>query len=129
MLPVFRIGMGAPLALGKCYMPWVTLDDAVSLIQHAMEQEAISGPLNVVAPAPVTNREFTRTLCQVLRRPMAPSVPAPLVKALVGELAEALLLSSLRVVPNKAIETGYRFHHKNLEEGLRWVLGRDAKSS
>lgn len=121
-------GAAAPLGSGKQWLPWITLDDTVGIYHHALTTAELDGPLNATAPTPVSNREFTRTLTRVLHRPMIPiAVPAAIPRAVLGaELADDLLFRSMRVVPAKAERTGYAFRHRDLETGLRHVLGRTA---
>lgn len=124
MLLPFQLGLGGRLGSGQQWMSWLTLPDAVGLIRHALENESLSGPVNAVAHAPVTNGEFTRVLGRVLRRPTIFPAPAFALRLLLGEMADALLLSSQRVIPQKLRQLGYRFQHATLEEGLRAVLAR-----
>ncbi len=124
MLPAFRFGVGGRIGSGKQFMSWVTLDDAVSAIHHVLMSDGLSGPVNVVATQPVTNAEFTRTLARVLHRPALAPVPAIAVKAALGEMAEALLLSSQRALPGVLEQAGFNFRHPELETGLRHLLGR-----
>ena len=100
------------------------LDDAVGAIQHALVTPGLSGPVNVVAPNPVTNAEFTRTLGRVLARPTLFPVPVFAARLAFGEMADALLLASARVVPERLQQTGCVFHHPELEGALRHLLGR-----
>ncbi len=123
MLTPFRLGAGGVLGNGRQYMSWITLDDTVAAIGHLLGAEAASGPVNVVAPAPVTNREFTRTLGRVLRRPTLFPMPGFAARLAFGEMADALLLASTRVKPAGLTAAGYAFRHGSLEEGLRHVLG------
>lgn len=125
MLPVFELGAGARLGDGRQWMSWVSLDDALGLILHALATEAIAGPLNAVAPGAVTNRAFTEILGEVLGRPTFLPAPAAALRLAFGEIADALLLSSQRVVPTRAGETGYVFRHPDLRGALRHLLGRD----
>ncbi|MFO0871462.1 MAG: TIGR01777 family oxidoreductase [Pirellulales bacterium] len=124
MLPPFRLGIGGPLGNGRQYLSWIALDDVLSAIAHAMTTQALSGPVNVVAPEAVTNTEFSRTLGRVLRRPAVLPLPATAARLALGELADALLLASQRVVPVKLVATGFRFRYSDLEEALRYQLGR-----
>jgi len=117
MLLPFKLGLGGRLGDGRHWMPWVHLDDVAGLLLHAA-QSGIDGPMNVVAPEPVTNREFTQTLARVLRRPAIFPVPRLALTLLFGELS-TLLLASQRVVPRVAERTGYHFHYTSLEEALR----------
>ena len=123
MLTPFRLGVGGVIGNGRQYMSWVTLDDAAAALGHLLAADTVMGPVNVVAPAPVTNREFTATLGRVLRRPAVFPVPGFMARLAFGEMAEALLLASARVKPEKLLDSGYAFRHGSLTEGLRHVLG------
>ena len=123
MLTPFRLGAGGNIGNGRQYMSWITLDDTVSAIGHLLAAESAAGPVNVVAPAPVTNGEFTRTLGRVLRRPTLFPMPGFAARLAFGEMADALLLASARVRPARLLDSGYAFRHGSLEEGLRYVLG------
>jgi NAD dependent epimerase/dehydratase family enzyme len=105
-------------------MSWVALDDAVGAIEHALATDTLRGPVNVVAPRPVTNLEFTRTLGRVLSRPTLLPVPASAARLALGEMADALLLSSSRVEPARLLASGYRFRYPDLEAALRQMLGK-----
>ncbi len=122
MLTPFRLGLGGRVGSGKQYMSWIALPDLVGAIRHAIHTEAVSGPLNGVAPAPVTNSEFTRTLGKVLGRPTLFPMPAFMARLMFGEMAEALLLSSTRVSAEKLEQSGYRFEFPDLEAALRGVI-------
>jgi len=124
MLPPFLVGGGGVLGSGRQYMSWISLEDLVALIHHALVDERLSGPVNAVAPAAVTNREFTRRLASVLRRPALVPVPAFALRAAVGEMADVLLLASTRVASTKLADTGFHFRDADLETALRWELGR-----
>jgi uncharacterized protein (TIGR01777 family) len=124
MLPAFRWGVAGRLGSGRQYWSWISLDDAVGVLRHALQTDSLTGPVNAVAPHPVTNREFTRTLGRVLTRPTWIPVPAALIRLAIGEMADELLLSSVRVVPRRLLETGYAFRHDDLEDALRYMLGR-----
>lgn len=124
MLPVFRCGLGGRFGNGSQWMSWITIDDLVAGIYHALTTTSCTGPVNLVSPEPVTNAEFTRTLAGVLRRPAFFRVPALALKILFGRMAEETLLSGARVVPAKLQETGYRFRHSDLASGLRHILGK-----
>lgn len=124
MLPLFRFGLGGRMGNGRQYWSWITLDDTVAALRHLVDQP-VSGPVNLTAPAPATNRDFTRTLAKVLGRPALFTVPSFGPKLVLGaELAEALLFTSARVQPAALTAAGYTFHHPTLEAGLRSVLGR-----
>jgi len=118
MLLPFRLGAGGRLGSGRQWMPWIHIDDLVGLILHAAERDAVSGPMNAVAPAPVTNLEFTKTLGSVLHRPTIAPMPSAVLRILVGEMAE-VILSSQRVMPRVAERTGHRFRYPSLAEALR----------
>jgi hypothetical protein len=126
MLLPFQMGVGGRLGSGRQWMSWLTLPDAVTLIRFALEGDSLSGAVNAVAPNPVTNAEFTRTLAEVLRRPAVFPVPGFALRLALGEMADALLLASQRVVPARLQQHGYVFRHAALEEGLRTVLARPA---
>ncbi|MGH7701577.1 MAG: TIGR01777 family oxidoreductase [Gemmatimonadales bacterium] len=125
MLPPFRLGLGGPLGNGRQWMSWVALDDAIGALLHALATETLTGPVNAVAPEPVTNADFTRTLGRVLHRPTLFRVPASVLRLTLGEMADALLLSCTRVLPHRLLESGYRFHQPSLEGALRHLLTRD----
>ena len=122
MLTPFRLGVGGVIGNGRQYMSWITLDDAAAALGHLLAADTVTGPVNVVAPAPVTNREFTATLGRTLRRPAVFPVPGFMARLAFGEMAEALLLASARVKPEKLLGSGYAFRHGSLTEGLRHVL-------
>ena len=123
MLTPFRLGAGGIVGNGRQYMSWITLDDTAAALGHLLATETASGPVNVVAPVPVTNREFTSTLGRVLRRPTVFPLPGFVARVVFGEMADALLLASTRVQPAGLLDSGYVFRHGSLEEGLRHVLG------
>jgi uncharacterized protein (TIGR01777 family) len=122
-LPVFRLGLGGPVGGGRQYLSWVALDDVIGAIHHALFEDSIEGPVNVVSPEPVTNAEFARTLAGILRRPAWLPLPAALVRAVLGEMGEALLLSSSRVLPRRLEAAGFPPQFPGLESALRFELG------
>jgi len=125
MLPLFRAGLGGVLGSGRQYVSWVALDDLPFIVLHALQCGDLSGPVNAVTPHPVTNREFTEALGKALSRPTPLPVPAFALRLAVGgEMADALLLSSTRVIPRRLEETGYRFRFPELGEALRHLLGK-----
>ncbi|MBI5685167.1 MAG: TIGR01777 family protein [Verrucomicrobia bacterium] len=124
MLTPFKLGVGGVIGDGRQWMSWVALDDAVGVIGDALANDALRGPVNVVAPQPVTNREFTTALGRVLRRPTMFPAPAFALRLALGEMADALLLSSQRVEPAKLVASGYRFRFPELEGALRHLLKR-----
>lgn len=124
MLLPFKLGFGGVVGSGQQYWSWIALDDLACAIKHALTADTLSGPVNAVSPNAVTNREFTRTLGRVLSRPTIVPIPAFLAKLAMGEMANELLLSSTRVVPNRLQESGYEFQHATLENALRHALGQ-----
>ncbi len=122
MLLPFRLGAGGRIASGKQYMSWISMVDLSRIICHLIEDNSMSGALNAVAPNPVTNAEFTKTLGRVLSRPTVLPLPAFAVRLLLGEMANELLLSSTRVEPAKLLATGFQFEHPELELALRHIL-------
>jgi hypothetical protein len=127
MLPAFRVGLGGPLGSGRQYMSWVAIDDLLGAIHYAMMTEALAGPVNVTAPHPVTNRAFAAMLGRVLDRPALVSVPALALRLAFGEMADAAVLASARVLPARLQESGYRFRYPDLEGAFRYLLGRPAR--
>ncbi len=122
MLAPFRLGLGGPLGSGRQWFSWIALDDVVGIIQFALATESLRGPVNVVAPQPVTNADFTKALGRALRRPAVFPVPAFALRLLLGEMADGLLLASTRVEPTALTAAGYRFRHPELEPALRALL-------
>jgi uncharacterized protein (TIGR01777 family) len=122
MLPPFRMGIGGRIGSGNQWMSWIALDDVVEGIRFGLATEAVRGPVNFVAPEPVTNSEFTKTLGRVLSRPTWFPIPAFGVRLAFGEMADALLLSSQRVQPEELLDSGYSFKHRQLEGALRHAL-------
>lgn len=124
-LPFF-MGLGTRLSHGGQYMSWIGIEDVLGGILHILKNKEISGAVNLTAPEPVTNGEFTRTLARVLGRPAPFVLPKALILALWGDMGKETLLASTRVIPEKLIESGYRFVHPRLEMALGHVLGRPA---
>ena len=124
MLLPFNLGAGGRVGTGRQYMSWIAIDDIVGAVSHAILADTLRGPVNAVAPNPVTNREFTKTLGRVLRRPTIFPLPAFAAHLVMGELADNLLLASTRVTPAKLLATDYRFKFPELEGALRHVLGK-----
>ena len=122
MMPPFKLGLGAPLGSGEQWMSWISLPDVAGSVHHALANETLRGPVNIVAPNPVTNREFTKAFGRVLHRPTFLPMPAFAVRLLFGEMADAALLASTRVEPKKLKSAGYRFRHPELEPALRELL-------
>ena len=117
MLPPFRLGAGGPVASGRQYMPWVHLDDVVGLYLRAVDDESWSGPINVVAPGAVTNRDFSKALGKALKRPAVAPVPGLALKLLYGEMSQ-IVLTGVNMVPRRAQELGYDFRHPHVREAL-----------
>src|SRR6185312_13383731 len=124
MLPPFRMGVGGRVGDGKQWMSWIALDDVVSGLRFVIETDEMSGPVNFVAPNPVTNSEFTKSLGKALSRPTIFPIPAFAVRVAFGEMADALLLSSTRVNPVELTKAGYDFSHPHLAEALQSVLAK-----
>lgn len=125
MLRQFKLGVGGKLGSGEQWMSWISLDDEVRAISFAIRSEEVSGPLNVVAPNPVTGADFARTLARVLGRPSLFSVPRFALEALFGEMADVALLASQRALPRRLLGFGFEFQHPTLEQALRDLLGRN----
>jgi uncharacterized protein len=123
MLPFFKAGIGGPVAGGRQYVPWVHVDDVVGATIFALEHGGVSGPVNVTAPEPATNRELSKALGRVLRRPALAPVPALAVRTLYGEMAE-IVITGQRAVPGRLTELGYVFRQPQLEPALRDATGR-----
>lgn len=122
MLLPFKFGLGGVIGPGTQYMSWVTLQDLLGIIYHILNHENLSGPVNVVAPHPVTNYNFTKTLGKVLSRPTFFSLPAGLAQFVMGEMADELLLSSQRVSSKKLQDSGYQFCQPDLEIALEQCI-------
>jgi uncharacterized protein (TIGR01777 family) len=124
MLLPFKLGAGGIIGNGKQYWSWVAIDDVVGAVRHALTTETLRGAVNVVAPNPVTNREFTKTLGSVLSRPTIFPMPAFAARLAFGEMADELFLASARVHPARLLESGFKFQHAELNDALRHLLGR-----
>lgn len=124
MLTPFRLGLGGRVGSGRQWWSWISLEDAVGAIAHALATERLEGPVNTVAPNPVTNAEFTKILGRVLHRPALLPMPAFAARLALGEMADELLLTSARVAATKLLESGYAFRHATLEQALRAALAR-----
>jgi uncharacterized protein len=124
----FQLGAGAVLGTGRQWVSWITVNDLIGAVHHALFTESLAGPVNAVAPHPVTNREFGRTLAKVLRRPFLMTLPRWALRTMFGEIADAALLASMRVAPRRLLETGFEFDHDTLEPALRFLLGRPERA-
>jgi uncharacterized protein (TIGR01777 family) len=122
MLLPFKLGVGGSLGSGRQWMSWLTLDEAVGIVKLALASSALSGPVNTVAPQPVQNADFTRILARALHRPALFPAPAFALRVVLGEMADALLLVSQRIVPTKLQQMGYQFAHPDLATALEEVL-------
>jgi uncharacterized protein (TIGR01777 family) len=128
MLLPFRLGIGGRLGDGSQWMSWISIDDVAGALLHLILNENLFGAVNVTSPEPVRNRDFTRTLGRVLSRPTVFPVPSAALRLIFGEMADAALLASARVVPERLLGSGYRFAHPDLETALRQVLGADRRA-
>ncbi len=122
MLTPFKLGVGGVVGSGKQWMSWVSLEDVVGIINFAIENESVRGAVNVVAPHPVTNEEFTKTLGSVLYRPTILPLPEFAVNLVFGEMGDALLIDSTKVVPRRLIDAGFKFKFKELKPALEAAL-------
>ncbi|HEU5153249.1 MAG TPA: TIGR01777 family oxidoreductase [Gemmatimonadales bacterium] len=122
MLPPFKLGLGGKLGDGKQYMSWVALADLLAVVHRVIDTRELSGPINVTSPNPVTNEEFTHTLGKVLERPASFAVPAMVLHAMFGQMAEEVLLGGARVLPEKLQQIGFPFRYTELESALRAAL-------
>jgi uncharacterized protein (TIGR01777 family) len=124
MLTPFRFGAGGRLGSGRQWMSWIALEDAVKVLRAAIDDARWNGALNLVSPEPVRNSDFTRVLASVLHRPAICPAPAFALRLALGEMADALLLSSQRVLPECLRQYGYAFRYENLEAALHAVLAK-----
>ncbi|MCE9672184.1 TIGR01777 family oxidoreductase [Myxococcus stipitatus] len=125
MLTPFRVGAGGPVGSGRQYVSWIHRDDAVALLRYVLEHARLEGPVNATAPQPVTNAEFAHALGHALGRPSVVHVPAFVLKAAMGEMAQ-VVLEGQRVLPHRALDAGFAFQHPELEPALRHLLGTRA---
>ena len=123
MLPAFRLGAGGPIAGGRQYVPWIHVDDVVGGILFCLDEEAATGPVNLTAPEPVTNRELSKALGRVLRRPAVAPVPALAIRALYGEMS-MIVTTGVRAVPRRLLDLGYPFRRPDLDDALKLATGR-----
>jgi uncharacterized protein len=119
MLTPFKLGLGGRLGNGQQWMSWIAIEDVIGIIRHAIANQQVSGPVNVVGPNPVRNEEFTRLLAAMLHRPAIFPAPAFLLRLALGEMADAVLLGSDRVKPERILAAGYKFRFEILEPALR----------
>jgi len=124
MLPIFRLGLGGPLGSGRQWMSWISLHDAVAAILFALQTPFLAGPVNLTAPNPVTNAEFTRTLARHLHRPAFFAAPAFALRLALGEMADEALLSSTRALPAKLTAAGFQFAHPTIDLALAAAIAK-----
>jgi uncharacterized protein (TIGR01777 family) len=122
MLPPFKLGLGGKIGSGTQWMPWIHIDDMIGLIDLCINNKDISGAINCTAPNPVTNSTFTKTLAAAINRPTIFPMPAFVIKLLMGQMGEELLLNGKKVVPQKALDFGYQFKYQNIEKALAAIV-------
>jgi len=123
MLPPFRFGVGGPVGSGRQFWPWIHRADWVAMVRWALATPRVSGPINVTAPAPVTNAEFAHALGRALHRPAFVPTPAFAMRLILGEMADALVLSGQRAIPQRAEHAGFAFAYPRLDGALRAIFG------
>lgn len=123
LLPAFRLGLGARIGTGNQYLSWISIDDHVRAVRFLLDQPDISGPVNLTAPVPATNTEFTRALAAAVRRPAPLSLPGPAVRLALGELSSELLGSS-RVLPSRLLDAGFSFDYPEIGPALAAAVRR-----
>ena len=121
MLSIFRWGIGGRIGSGRQYISWIAIDDLVRIIEHAIQDESLLGPINAVAPNPVTNAEFSKILGRVLNRPAFMMLPAFAARLIWGQMADEILLASARVSPERLLQSNYKFLYSDLELALRHI--------
>jgi uncharacterized protein (TIGR01777 family) len=124
MLTPFKLGLGGTMGNGRQWWSWIDVEDLVGAIQHILENDRLAGPVNAVAPNPVTNAEFTKTLAGVLSRPAIFPMPAFAARLAFGQMADELLLASQHVEPGKLVASGYAFQSSDLREALQNLLAK-----
>jgi uncharacterized protein (TIGR01777 family) len=122
LLPSFRLGMGAVMGSGRQMMSWISLPDVLGAIQHILATPALTGPVNLSTPRPVSNREFSKTLGQVLYRPVLLKIPAAALKLAFGQMANETILATQNVQPTRLESTHYPFQHPTLRDALNALL-------
>lgn len=123
MLLPFRLGLGGPIGAGKQFMSWIAIEDVLGAILHLINEKSLSGPVNIVAPHPERNEDFTSTLAKVLHRPAVLPMPEFAVKLLFGQMGEEVLLGGAKVEPKKLLDSGYPFLYPDLASALTHLLG------
>ncbi len=122
MLPLFRRGLGGKLGSGRQWMSWISLADTIGAILFALDSSSLAGPMNLTAPNPVTNAEFTRSLGHQLKRPAVLAVPAFALRLALGQMADEAILASARVLPSKLQMENFQFKHPTLDDALAAIL-------
>lgn len=122
MLTPFKMGLGGRIGSGRQFMSWIALDDLLGIIEFALNEESLAGPVNAVAPNPVTNAEFTKTLGRALKRPTLFPMPALAARLAFGQMADDLLLASARVLPARLTSAGFNFRFPALQPALHHLL-------
>ena len=122
VLPLFKLGLGGKIGSGTQWMSWIHMQDLIGIIMHCIKHPSVRGAINGTAPKPVTNLEFTQTLARTLRRPAFLPFPEGVLKFLMGEMGEELLLSGKKIVPNKALKSDYQFQYSALDAALDSIL-------
>ncbi len=122
MLPAFKLGLGGPMGNGRQWMSWIHIDDLIGIILYVINNKSIKGAVNGSAPNPVTNKIFSSTLARVLKRPAFMPMPAFVLKLMLGEMAEELLLSGQRVMPKIILDAGYHFQYADLDNALSEIV-------
>lgn len=122
MLPIFRLGLGGRLGTGRQWMSWIAINDLSRAVLHILDQDSLKGPVNLTAPIPVTNADFTRALGMVLHRPSIIPAPRFALEAAFGEMADDALLASTRAIPERLATSGFRFEHAEIGAALKSLL-------
>lgn len=125
MLIPFKLGLGGKIGTGKQWMGWIAIDDLILAMHHCMMNASISGPANFTSPQLINNEEFTKALGQVLHRPTIFPLPAAIAKLILGEMAEEVLLSSIKAEPTILINSHYSFRYPDIKQALQHMLGKD----
>jgi uncharacterized protein len=128
MMLALRFFVGGKIGSGQQWMSWISLEDVVEILRFAVEHGEVRGPINVISPQPVQNSEFTKTLASAMHRPALFPAPAFALRLALGEMADALLLSSQRVLPQRLQKLGYNFQHSDLAAALKTILNQNAES-
>ncbi len=123
LLPLYRLGLGGPMGRGRMWWSWITLPDLLSVVEFLLTAE-VDGPVNVAAPDPVRNKEFTAALAKALHRPALAPVPPPALRLVLGEFADNVMASH-RLAPQVLLDAGFRFEHPDLASAVGWVTSKD----